>query len=148
MAELATDPDERRRWLTVVIVGAGPTGVELAGQVRATRSLRNEFRSIDPSSVRVIVVDGGDEPLATFGDRLSHAARKELEALGVELQMHSRVVGVDADGGRAGRRRRRAPDRGAHHGVGGGWHARRRDCSPTRAARRSIVPDGSRWPTT
>lgn len=100
MAELATDPDERRRWLTVVIVGAGPTGVELAGQVRelATRSLRNEFRSIDPSSVRVIVVDGGDEPLATFGDRLSHAARKELEALGVELQMHSRVVGVDADG--------------------------------------------------
>ncbi len=100
MAELTTDPDERRRWLTVVIVGAGPTGVELAGQVRelATRSLRNEFRSIDPSSVRVIVVDGGGEPLATFGGRLSHAARKELDALGVELQMHSRVVGVDQDG--------------------------------------------------
>ena len=102
MAELTTDQSPAA---TLADRGdrrhAGPTGVELAGQVRelATRSLRNEFRSIDPSSVRcVIVVDGGGEPLATFGGRLSHAARKELDALGVELQMHSRVVGVDQDG--------------------------------------------------
>ena len=100
MAETATDPIERDRWLTIVVVGAGPTGVELAGQVRelATRSLRGEFRNVDPTSVRVLLLDGGDEPLATFGDRLSGKATKELERLGVELRMDSRVVGVDANG--------------------------------------------------
>ncbi len=100
MAEMAADPAERARWLTVAIVGAGPTGVELAGQVRdlATRSLSGEFRSFDPSSVRVVLLDGGDAPLAAFGDRLSGRAAKELEHLGVELRMGARVVGVDAAG--------------------------------------------------
>jgi NADH:ubiquinone reductase (H+-translocating) len=100
MAELAADATERERWLTVAIVGGGPTGVELAGQVRelATRSLRGEFRSFDPSSMRVVLLDGGKEPLATFGDRLSEKAAKELEHLGVELRMSTRVVGVDAGG--------------------------------------------------
>ena len=100
LAETAVDEAERARWLTVAIVGAGPTGVELAGQVRelAVRSLRGEFRNFDPSSVRVILLDGGKEPLATFGDRLSVKARKELERLGVELRMESRVVGIDATG--------------------------------------------------
>jgi NADH:ubiquinone reductase (H+-translocating) len=100
MAEMTSDPSERERWLTIAIVGAGPTGVELAGQVRdlAARSLRGEFRSFDPSSMRVILLDGGKEPLATFGDRLSGKAAKELERLGVELRMGTRVVGVDAGG--------------------------------------------------
>jgi NADH dehydrogenase len=91
---------ERARWLTVAIVGAGPTGVELAGQVRelAVRSLRGEFRSFDASSMRVILLDGGKEPLATFGHRLSGKAAHELERLGVELRMDARVVGVDAAG--------------------------------------------------
>ena len=73
MAEMAPDATERQRWLTVAIVGAGPTGVELAGQVRelAVRSLRGEFRSFDAASVRVVLLDGGKEPLATFGDELS-----------------------------------------------------------------------------
>src|SRR3954452_11670277 len=98
MAEISPDGAERRQWLTIVIVGAGPTGVELAGQVRelATRSLRREFRNIDASSVRVLLLDGGKEPLATFGDELSGRATKELERLGVELRMGTRVVGVDA----------------------------------------------------
>ena len=100
MAEVTTAVVERERWLTIVIVGAGPTGVELAGQVRelATRSLRGEFRNIDPESVRVLLVDGGKHPLATFGDRLSQGAAKQLERLGVELRMGARVVGVDVNG--------------------------------------------------
>jgi NADH dehydrogenase len=100
MAEMAQDASERERWLTIAIIGAGPTGVELAGQVRelATRSLRGEFRTFDPALMRVILLDGGKEPLATFGDQLSAKAAKSLERLGVELWMGARVVGVDADG--------------------------------------------------
>ena len=100
IAELTTDPIEKQRWLTFVVVGAGPTGVELAGQIRelATRSLRGEFRSFDASTVRVLLVDGGNEPLATFGDQLSGRAAKELEHLGIELRMGAKVVGIDATG--------------------------------------------------
>jgi NADH:ubiquinone reductase (H+-translocating) len=100
MAELIGDPAEKELWLTFVVVGAGPTGVELAGQVRelATRSLRGEFRTFEASSVRVILADGGKEPLATFGDQLSGKTKKTLEHLGIELRMGAQVVGVDANG--------------------------------------------------
>jgi NADH:ubiquinone reductase (H+-translocating) len=100
LAESTTDESERRDWLTVAIVGAGPTGVELAGQVRelAVRSLGRDFRSIDPATVRVVLLDGGEEPLANFGDKLSGRAARELEKMGVELRMRARVVGVDAMG--------------------------------------------------
>src|SRR5271168_3407789 len=99
VAELIDDPGEKERWLTIVVVGAGPTGVELAGQVRelATRSLRGEFRTFEASSVRVILVDGGKEPLATFGDQLSAKTAKTLEHMGVELRMGGQVVGIDAE---------------------------------------------------
>ena len=97
LAESSVDDVRRRFWLTMVLVGAGPTGVELAGQLRelATRTLTGNFRTIDPASVRVVLVDGGAEPLATFGDRLSSRAAKALTDMGVELVMHTRVVGVD-----------------------------------------------------
>jgi NADH dehydrogenase len=100
LAENSTDASEQQFWLTVVVVGAGPTGVELAGQIRelAARSLRRDFRSIDPSSVRVVLLDGGKEPLANFGDRLSGHAARDLEHMGVELRMEERVVGVDGLG--------------------------------------------------
>ena len=100
MAEATTDPIEKKIWLTIVVVGAGPTGVELAGQIRelATRSLRGNFRTFDPASVRVLLMDGGKEPLASFGHKLSASAAGTLEKLGVELHMESRVVGIDATG--------------------------------------------------
>ena len=100
MAETERDANERAKWLTTVVVGAGPTGVEIAGQIRelASRTLVNEFRGFDPDAMRVILLDGGKEPLANFGTNLSQRARKELEVLGVELRMGTRVTSVDLTG--------------------------------------------------
>ncbi len=100
IAEVATDPIDRDHWLTFVVVGAGPTGVELAGQIRelGVRCLEGEFRNFHPRSIRVVLVDGGKEPLATFGHRLSDKAADDLQRLGVELRMEARVVNVDASG--------------------------------------------------
>lgn len=100
LAETMTDEALERFWTTFVIVGAGATGVELAGQIRelAARSLTGEFREIDPSAVRVVLIDGGKEPLSNFGGQLAGRARRELERMGVELHMGLRVVGVDPFG--------------------------------------------------
>jgi NADH:ubiquinone reductase (H+-translocating) len=100
MAQTATDPAERRRWLTFALVGAGPTGVELAGQIRelATLTLRNEFRRVDPEEARVLLFDAGSEPLAPFGPKLSAKAAASLAKMGVEMHMHSMVTDVDQDG--------------------------------------------------
>ena len=100
LAENLRDVALQRFWMTFVIVGGGPTGVELAGQIRelAYRSLTKDFRNIESATVRVILVDGGKEPLANFGGELSGRARDELEKMGVELHMGLRVVGVDPFG--------------------------------------------------
>src|SRR3954462_12324219 len=100
LAETATDPEERRRRLTFAVVGAGPTGVELAGQIRelATRTLRKEFRRIQPERARVLLFDGGDAPLASFGPALSAKAAATLAELGVEFRPETRVTGVDGSG--------------------------------------------------
>jgi NADH dehydrogenase len=97
MAETATSPEERRTWLTFALVGAGPTGVELAGQIRevATKTLRSEFRHIRPEDARVLLFDGGSAPLASFGPKLSQKAGQELQRLGVEQHMGSIVTHVD-----------------------------------------------------
>jgi NADH dehydrogenase len=100
MAELASGREERSAWLTFAVVGAGPTGVELAGQIRelAMRTLRDEFRAIDPELCQVLLLDGGAEPLATFGDKLSGRAAGTLRDLGVDFHPHCMVTSVDAAG--------------------------------------------------
>src|SRR5215469_5323064 len=79
---------------------SGPTGVELSGQIRelATKPLRDEYRTARPEDARVLLFDGGSEPLAMFGDKLSHRAADELHKLGVELHMGLIVTKVDRDG--------------------------------------------------
>jgi NADH:quinone reductase (non-electrogenic) len=100
LAESADGPDERKRWLTFALVGAGPTGVELAGQIRevATKTLRREYRHINPEDARVLLFDGGSAPLAMFGPKLSGLAARQLGQLGVELHMGSIVTHVDVGG--------------------------------------------------
>jgi NADH dehydrogenase len=100
LAESEDDPAERRRWLTFALVGAGPTGVELAGQIRevATKTLRKEYRHIKPEDARVLLFDGGTAPLAMFGPKLSALAARDLSKLGVELHMGSIVTHVDPNG--------------------------------------------------
>jgi NADH:ubiquinone reductase (H+-translocating) len=100
MAENEEDPGARRAWLTFVVVGGGPTGVEIAGQIAelSRTGLKGNFRRIDPADAKVLLVDGGKEILATFGDRLSKKAAKELRRLGVTIRTGSIVTGVDPFG--------------------------------------------------
>ncbi len=99
-AEAEEDPQRHRDLLTVVLVGAGPTGVEMAAAIAdlVRRSLRSEFRRIDPLSGRIVLVDRGSRTLATFSDRLSNAAQKHLEKLGVEVWLGHAVEHIDKDG--------------------------------------------------
>jgi NADH dehydrogenase len=100
LAEQATNPDERSAWLTFAIVGAGPTGVELAGQVGvlAHRILRNEYRTIDPAEARVILIDGATNVLPAFPERLRRRAARDLRNLGVDLDLGAFATGIDEYG--------------------------------------------------
>jgi NADH:quinone reductase (non-electrogenic) len=98
-AEAEEDPQRHRDLLTFVLVGAGPTGVEMAGAlaVLVRSTLQSEFRRIDPASARIILIDQGQRVLATFFEKLSAAGQRRLEKLGVEVRL--------GHGGRRGRRR-------------------------------------------
>jgi NADH dehydrogenase len=99
-AETETDPQERRRLLNFVVVGGGPTGVEMAGAIAelAKRALAMDFRSIDPRSTRIILVEAGPRLLAPFDPSLSEAAQRSLEQLGVEVRLGAAVTECDCGG--------------------------------------------------
>ena len=100
LAEIETDPTAVEKLLTFVVVGAGPTGVEMAGQIRelASHTLKGEFRNIDPTKARVILVDGAEHPLPPFGEELGIKTEEALAKLGVEMKMNAFVTGVDSEG--------------------------------------------------
>ena len=98
-AELETDPAARERWLNFVVVGAGPTGVEMAGALaELARNMRRDFRSVDPRRARVILVEGGSAVLPTFPPRLGAFAARALARLGVEVRTNATVTGIDERG--------------------------------------------------
>src|ERR1700758_3086539 len=99
-AEVSTDPAERERRLTFVVVGAGPTGVEVAGQIveLADRTLAGAFRTITPSDCRVILLDAAPAVLPPMGPKLGLKAQHRLEKMGVEVQLNAMVSAVDYKG--------------------------------------------------
>ncbi|MDT7953595.1 MAG: NAD(P)/FAD-dependent oxidoreductase [Acetobacteraceae bacterium] len=99
-AERATDPADIARLLTFVVVGGGPSGVELAGSIRelADATLRRDFRRIDPPQARILLFEAGPALLAGFPDRLSRYAKARLERMGVEIRTGAAVDSVDASG--------------------------------------------------
>jgi NADH:quinone reductase (non-electrogenic) len=99
-AERETDEARRAEWLTFVVIGAGPTGVEMAGTLAeiARHTLRGEFRRIDPARARIILVEGTDRVLPPYPADLSEKAQRQLESLGVVVLTRKMVTGVDATG--------------------------------------------------
>jgi NADH dehydrogenase len=98
-AEREPDPDRKRHLLTFVLIGGGPTGVELAGALAeiAHHSLRREFDAIDPESARIILLEGGDTILPTFPQSLRDSARRALRKLGVEVRERALVTAIEPE---------------------------------------------------
>ena len=119
-AETELDDDERRRLLSFVIVGAGPTGVEMAGAIAdlARKALAADFRTVDPSEARIVLIEAGPRVLPSFGVSSSSAAARALEKLGVEVWLGSGVTALR----RQRRDRGRRAYRGAHPRLGGWGH--------------------------
>jgi NADH dehydrogenase len=99
-AEVEPEGEERNAWLTFVVVGAGPTGVEMAGQIAelARDTLPHEFRAMDPRAARILLVEAADRVLTTFPPSLSAKAARSLERLGVTVMTNRTVTGVDDAG--------------------------------------------------
>ena len=100
LAEGEQDERQRDGWLTIAVIGAGPTGVEVAGQIveLSRRALKRNFRTFDPAQARVILLDAADTVLPTFPDSLRRRAHRDLRRLGVETRLGTKVTGVDENG--------------------------------------------------
>ena len=151
-AELKPDEGHRRGWLTFVVVGAGPTGVEMAGQIAelARDTLRRDFRSIDPGEARVLLIEIADRVLTTFPPSLSAKAARSLEHLGVTPLLQRTVVDIDEQSVTVeapARERERIPSRTVIWAAGvtamplAGRLAAGTDAELDRAGRVTVEPD-------
>jgi NADH dehydrogenase len=97
MAELSTDPEERAEWLTFVVIGAGPTGVELVGQVAelAHMVLPRDYRSVDTTEARILLLEGAPSVLPPFAEKLQRYTHRRLEKMGVQIRTGTLAVGMD-----------------------------------------------------
>ena len=142
-AEIEDDPDRRRALMTFVMVGAGPTGVEMASAIAVMiqTTFRKDFRRIDAKSVHIVLADMGSRPLATFSEKLSEAARQRLVSLGVDVRLGKPVQTIDGDGVVLGDERVRAKTviwtAGVAPSPAGKWLG----CGVDRAGRVRIQPD-------
>jgi NADH dehydrogenase len=142
-AERETDPEKRRALLTFVLIGAGPTGVEMAGAIieLARVTLRGEFRSIRPDEARVVLIEGGQRVLANFKPELSDYTLKALRDLGVEVELGAAVTAIDADGVVYGGKRLDAATIIWAAGVEASPAAKWLGVEPDRAGRVKVEPD-------
>jgi NADH dehydrogenase len=150
-AELEADPERRAALLTFVVVGAGPTGVEMAGQIgEIARDMRGDFREIDTRQTRILLVEAIDRVLATFPPSLSEKAKRSLEGLGVTVRLNESVVDVDGESvtvKRADETTERVPTRTVIWAAGvvasplAGMLAQRAGAETDRAGRVTVEPD-------
>jgi NADH:ubiquinone reductase (H+-translocating) len=151
-AEIETDDEKRRALLTFVVVGGGPTGVEMAGQIGelARGTLRREFRSVNPADARVLLIETVDRVLTTFPPSLSARATRSLERLGVTPLLGHTVVGIDEEGVTIEdpqKRQERIPSRTVIWAAGvtassmAGRLGEATDAETDRAGRVSVQPD-------
>ena len=134
-AERTDDPAERAEWLTFVVVGGGPTGVEIAGQLAITaRTMKRAFRRIDAAGTRVILLDAGDRVVAAFSEKLSKKVADDLEALGVTVR----------EGARATSHRRAGRDLRGRRGRASGSTPGRSSGRPACEPRPSPIPSPAR----
>lgn len=142
-AEAETDPQKKAAWLSFAVVGAGPTGVELAGTLAeiARHTLKNQFQHIDPASARVRLIEAGPRVLSSFPEALSEKARTQLQRLGVEVLTGTAVTAIDGGGLELGQQRLAARTVVWAAGVAASPLGRCLDTPLDRAGRVLVAPD-------